>query len=773
MAKKKDKTVAYCAEYLQSLLPNLADAGKAVKRKFIIHVGPTNSGKTYDAIQALKAAGGGVYLGPLRLLALEVFDNLNADGCPCSLLTGEELVEVPSASFTASTVEMCNYERLYNVAVIDECQMIGDPARGGQWLKAICLVRAETVHLCAAPEAVGLIQRLMGDLDAEYRVVEHRRLAPLEFSGVLKDIEAAQPGDAFITFSRKGVLGIAAALERVGVKASVIYGALPPQARREEVRRFTCGETSVVVATDAIGMGVSLPIRRVIFCQTEKYDGTSNRDLTTTEILQIAGRAGRYGIYDVGYVMTMNGSTIVPKALKSAPNQLKKIPVIFPVEALDSPYSLEVLFEAWRRIPETKTTRKVDLSDASLLYERLKPILSNGASKRTAYSFVSCPVNPSAYALVEYWLSCCRALLAGNPVPAPSFPDSTLSDCEQLYQALDIQHQMARRGGCEIDNSAEKARVCEKINGFLKADKAGFLRKCSSCGQPLPVTSPYGMCESCYECRDTYVYEYCDEDWAVDTSYCHLNKGTWNWSPRHPAKRGPYPDIGEDIAPDLAKELRSDQIRDDLLWYAAICEEYVFRSVILEAAEEIRAGVPIFSWRHDGCPWDSSGELKDTGRVLSPDDSWKDFLGCYTGAWVATYQSGCGKRFQQYGEDMEETIDEIRTELALQVVNAYCARYGDSLYPGVQRLKYGGEEYCAGDVAEELDVFDVAFSLFQDLPVTNINIPLSEVLRIAEEFEKQPLACPEFSFADGWTPPDNVPEPTRDGDAPASPNQKP
>lgn len=44
---------------------------QSMKRRFILHIGPTNSGKTYQALERLKLAQNGVYLGPLRLLALE------------------------------------------------------------------------------------------------------------------------------------------------------------------------------------------------------------------------------------------------------------------------------------------------------------------------------------------------------------------------------------------------------------------------------------------------------------------------------------------------------------------------------------------------------------------------------------------------------------------------------------------------------------------------------------------------------------------------------
>jgi ATP-dependent RNA helicase SUPV3L1/SUV3 len=67
----------------------------------------------------------------------------------------------------------------------------------------------------------------------------------------------------------------------------------------------------VLVATDAIGLGLNLPIRRLIFAAIEKYDGVTTRRLTPAEMRQIAGRAGRYGIHERGQVTTLD-----PRALR-------------------------------------------------------------------------------------------------------------------------------------------------------------------------------------------------------------------------------------------------------------------------------------------------------------------------------------------------------------------------------------------------------------------------------------------------------------------------
>jgi ATP-dependent RNA helicase SUPV3L1/SUV3 len=123
-----------------------------------------------------------------------------------------------------------------------------------------------------APEALRYIEGLIKKFSDQYSIVRHERLAPLRYGGTCRGYQDLRPDDALICFSRKSVLSTAALLEKNGFRASVIYGALPPEARRNEVRKYTSGETNIVVATDAIGLGISLPIKRVIFAETEKYD---------------------------------------------------------------------------------------------------------------------------------------------------------------------------------------------------------------------------------------------------------------------------------------------------------------------------------------------------------------------------------------------------------------------------------------------------------------------------------------------------------------------
>jgi ATP-dependent RNA helicase SUPV3L1/SUV3 len=284
---------------------------RALKRHHHFYLGPTNSGKTHQAIQALINAKSGVYLAPLRLLAMEIRDRLMAAGVPCNLVTGEERVFVAGAQHTASTIEMMNPNQPVDVAVIDEIQMLQDPDRGSAWTAALIGAPARQVFVCGANSVTEPCLQALDILNESYEITRLERMTPLILEEAsmcgahyakLKLKKQLKKGDAIIAFSRKDVLTFSARFRQWGFSVASIYGALSPEVRRTESDRFNSGAADILVATDAIGMGLNLPIQRVIFANIRKFDGVASRLLNATEVRQIAGRAGRHGIYPTGFV---------------------------------------------------------------------------------------------------------------------------------------------------------------------------------------------------------------------------------------------------------------------------------------------------------------------------------------------------------------------------------------------------------------------------------------------------------------------------------------
>jgi ATP-dependent RNA helicase SUPV3L1/SUV3 len=277
------------------------------RRNVHLHVGPTNSGKTYQALKRLERVDGlGTYLGPLRLLAQEIYMRMNKRGVPTFLITGDER-QPPLAEFDektkdrilSCTVEMANLRNEYDVAVIDEIQMIADDERGFAWTIAFLGLIAKEVHLCGEERAVPIIERLTKSLGDNLEIHRYNRLSPLEVSKEsLGDIRNLQKGDCIVCFSVRELHALRNHISRVmKKKVAIVYGKLPSEIRLQQAELFNDpnNDYDFLVASNAIGMGLNLAIKRVIFWSTVRPGSNGhNLELEVSETRQIGGRAGRY-----------------------------------------------------------------------------------------------------------------------------------------------------------------------------------------------------------------------------------------------------------------------------------------------------------------------------------------------------------------------------------------------------------------------------------------------------------------------------------------------
>ncbi|KAK3903917.1 P-loop containing nucleoside triphosphate hydrolase protein [Staphylotrichum tortipilum] len=276
-------------------------ATRMMQRTVHLHVGPTNSGKTYNALLALERARTGVYAGPLRLLAHETFTRFTAKGKPCALVTGEE-VRIPDGSESwiySCTVEMTPFNTKVDVAVIDEIQMIANEERGWAWTQAFLGVQAKEVHLCGEERVVPLIQDLCARIGDKCIVHEYRRLNPLTVmpESLDNNLRNLRKGDAVVAFSKLNIHRLRKGIEKeTGRRCAIVYGSLPPETRASQAALFNDpnNDYDFLVASDAIGMGLNLEVKRVIFDAATKFDGVAITPLTVPEVKQIGGRAGRF-----------------------------------------------------------------------------------------------------------------------------------------------------------------------------------------------------------------------------------------------------------------------------------------------------------------------------------------------------------------------------------------------------------------------------------------------------------------------------------------------
>ena len=443
-----------------------------MKRKFYIHLGDTNTGKTYNAIERLKTAKKGVYLSPLRILALENFEKLNNEGIVCELLTGEEEILKEGATHTSCTIEKVNLKEHYDIAVIDEIQMISDPFRGMAWSKAVLGLNCDEIHICGAANSKYILETILNDCNDEYEIKEYKRSIPLEVEYKNFRYEDIQDGDAIVVFSKKRVLEIAKEYSDKGIKTSVIYGDLPPEVRKMQYEQFVKKETKVLVTTDAIGMGVNLPVRRIIFMSIKKFDGDEIRELTSQEIKQVAGRAGRIGIYDVGYVASVSGNAEIIKSKLEKEDKRIEAAVIGPSEAILQIKSLPLneKLALWStREEKLDYYTKMDISEYILILDKLKRYK---LSEEIQWDLLKVPFDVARDDLMETFLNYVDEIFVNKQKELfkPECYSGYLEELEIYYQKINMYYSFSKIFNLKFDIDwvyDERIKVSEEINEIL------------------------------------------------------------------------------------------------------------------------------------------------------------------------------------------------------------------------------------------------------------------------------------------------------------------
>lgn len=255
-------------------------------------LGPTNTGKTYLALERMMGYSSGMIGFPLRLLARENYDRVvKAKGAGAvALITGEEKILPPHARYFLCTVESMPVEREVDFLGVDEIQMASDPERGHIFTDRLLNARGRQETMFMGSETIArLLRALVPDLYIENRP----RFSKLTWAGS-KKITRLPNRSAIVAFSASEVYAIAELIRRQKGGAAVVMGALSPRTRNAQVDLYQEGEVDYIVATDAIGMGLNMDVDHVAFAALSKFDGRAMRGLTAQETAQIAGRAGRF-----------------------------------------------------------------------------------------------------------------------------------------------------------------------------------------------------------------------------------------------------------------------------------------------------------------------------------------------------------------------------------------------------------------------------------------------------------------------------------------------
>jgi len=262
------------------------------KNKITAVLGPTNTGKTYLAIETMLSFDSGMIGFPLRLLAREVYDKIikkvNID--KVALITGEEKIIPPNAKYFLCTVESMPINKYLDFVAIDEIQMCADHERGHIFTDRLLNLRGEKLTMFMGSNT---IKNIINKLDGDTEFINRDRLSRLSYVGH-KKISRIDRKSVIIAFSTEEVYAIAELVRRQKGGAAIVMGSLSPKTRNAQVALYQSGDVDFLVATDAIGMGINMDLENVFFSNLKKFDGKKLRRLNSSEIGQIAGRAGRY-----------------------------------------------------------------------------------------------------------------------------------------------------------------------------------------------------------------------------------------------------------------------------------------------------------------------------------------------------------------------------------------------------------------------------------------------------------------------------------------------
>ncbi len=490
------------------------------KRELFAILGPTNSGKTYQALQDLKGCTKetpGIYLAPLRLLAMEVFDQLRREGLRVSLLTGEEQEIDPEAQITCSTIEMLDTQQSYRVAIIDEAQMILDAGRGWAWTRAFLQANAKRLYLLGSPGIEALAAGLSALSGEALTIQRKERISPLHAHNKTVPSHQVPNGSIFVVFSRNAVIRWSEIFRSQGRRVAHIYGAMPPEVRREEARRFRDGEAEILIATDAIAMGLNLPAHTVILAESTKFDGTSMGPVPLSLVRQIIGRAGRFGHHEEGWCAGIDAPThhLVCKAHHEPdPNQWNRALYLQPseqwlqiVQECLPKASLSDVLQGWREYVKKQAQLSLRSSfdeEASIKATVLDDPAFAGIPLHQRFSYLAAPV-----AIKEGHLTFFRELLKCLFLGKDLTPDWAESrhvqrneQWELLYKKAGLYiwfHYRCPKAFPDMQIAKKLRNLC--VQQIRDNIKKGLDRRCRECGAPLSPKSRHSICENCYEKR--------------------------------------------------------------------------------------------------------------------------------------------------------------------------------------------------------------------------------------------------------------------------------
>lgn len=392
--------------------------------------------------------------------------------------------------------------------------MISDRDRGWAWANALIGAPAKKVILTGSSNALLAVKELCTYLGETLEIVTFERKNELEMMKYPVSMRKIEPQTAVVAFSRRDVLSLKQQLSEK-YRVSVVYGNLSPEVRREEARRFREGESEILVATDAIAMGLNLPIKTILFAKDNKFDGLRRRELLPTEVVQIAGRAGRYGFEEKGFVGALDE------------NALKTINKAFhsPLPDIALPVSVMASLEHVMLIGEILETNNITTIlgffadnmefDGPFIAANIDSMLEIAAivdeytlDLKTRFYLSCAPASISSPYIESVFHRYIRQIEAGGKVlyipprdlPAFAQTNDMLLNAEDRVREISLYLWLSFKFPDIFQDTQKALEARVRLNNFIENSlrQGHFTKKCRRCGKVLDFSYRFSICDACH-----------------------------------------------------------------------------------------------------------------------------------------------------------------------------------------------------------------------------------------------------------------------------------
>ena len=217
------------------------------------------------------------------------------------------------------------------------------------------------------------------------------------------------------------------------------------------------------------------------------------------EIRQIGGRAGRFGVYDEGFVTATIDSETIWQGFSAPVEPIKQAMLGFSDLVLRVDHDLLEVLQVWNSIPAIEPYKKMPIDRYIFILKTLQEC-GLALDKEQSLRAATIPFDEREEELMDYFLLYCGQYLAGREIEWPRRGKSSLDGLELYSQMLDLYYSFCRAFRQPVDLDwlrTEKENTALQINELLVRELSQKGKSCQVCHAPMPISSKFRVCYKC------------------------------------------------------------------------------------------------------------------------------------------------------------------------------------------------------------------------------------------------------------------------------------